>query len=266
MDLREFMFNATKDKQFTFNIFSQQQGVIAGTEELREQCSKIGISIADLCQEGSRVEEGSIVLKARGTPLQIILAEECLLGVIGKPSGIATAARMYAEGKPDGMQVVCGAWKKVDLRFKDIYRRAISLGGIPIRISESPFIYLDKNYVRMLGGIVPAVRRAVQYDPDRAICVQIRGEYSDLREEARQAIVNGASIIMADTGVADTLGEINQYLVSLNIRHKCKLAFSGGVTYDMLAYISEQGADIVDVGREIIDAPMLDFKLDVEVD
>jgi nicotinate-nucleotide pyrophosphorylase (carboxylating) len=43
-----------------------------------------------------------------------------------------------------------------------------------------------------------------------------------------------------------------------------QLAFGGGVTLRTVVEAAAAGADIVDVGRAIIDAPLLDFSLDVE--
>lgn len=44
---------------------------------------------------------------------------------------------------------------------------------------------------------------------------------------------------------------------------RIKFAFAGGVAAKDLAGLAEAGANIVDVGRSIIDAPLLDFRLDV---
>ena len=46
-------------------------------------------------------------------------------------------------------------------------------------------------------------------------------------------------------------------------RDRVRIAFAGGVSADGLEEVISAGADIVDVGRAIIDAPILDFRLDV---
>jgi len=46
-------------------------------------------------------------------------------------------------------------------------------------------------------------------------------------------------------------------------RQGVKIAFGGGVTSEMLEEVVGGGADIIDIGRAIIDAPILDFRLDV---
>ena len=42
-----------------------------------------------------------------------------------------------------------------------------------------------------------------------------------------------------------------------------RIAFAGGVTGLTLDDVIAAGADIVDVGRSVIDAPLLDFRFDV---
>lgn len=42
------------------------------------------------------------------------------------------------------------------------------------------------------------------------------------------------------------------------------LAFGGGVTSARLADVASAGANVVDIGREILDAPLLDLRFDVE--
>jgi len=43
-----------------------------------------------------------------------------------------------------------------------------------------------------------------------------------------------------------------------------KIAFGGNVTAQRLEEVVAAGADIIDIGRAIIDAPILDFRLDVQ--
>ncbi|HHW06247.1 MAG TPA: nicotinate-nucleotide pyrophosphorylase, partial [Clostridia bacterium] len=140
-------------------------------------------------------------------------------------------------------------------------RRAIATGGAGIRITEEPFVYLDKNYVRMFRGIGPAVRKARELE-GRAVVVQLRGERASLAEEAREAVQAGARILMVDTGNLEDLRLVKEVALE-DGRDQVKVAFGGGVTIDNLERVIAAGADIVDVGRAIIDAPLLDFSLDV---
>ena len=100
-----------------------------------------------------KVRPSEVIAVLRGNPKQMALAEEELIGWIAKSSGIATAARKAKAIAGRKLKVVSGAWKKMPVPIKDLIRQAILDGGIYYRISEKPFIYLDKNYVKILEGL-----------------------------------------------------------------------------------------------------------------
>jgi nicotinate-nucleotide pyrophosphorylase (carboxylating) len=68
---------------------------------------------------------------------------------------------------------------------------------------------------------------------------------------------------MVDTGKTEDLNRVVLASEKEAWRNNVKIAFAGSVSKDELETIIMMGADIVDVGRSIIDAPIMDFKLDV---
>jgi nicotinate-nucleotide pyrophosphorylase (carboxylating) len=146
--------------------------------------------------------------------------------------------------------------------LKQVLRDAILVGGAAIRISDEPFIYLDKNYVRMFGGVANAVRAAGAVG-HRTIAVQVRGETTRVEDEAVEAVSLGATIVMVDTGDTSELARVHAALGAAGCRQQVKLAFGGGIRLGSVGALSRLGADILDIGTEIIDAPIVDFRLDV---
>lgn len=263
MDIRDFLFAPLTGCTYMLEITARQQGVLAGTEKLQKEAQELGLKLEELSPDGTKIEEGKCICRAWGDAWQVARAEEQLLGVIGKASGVATAAAEIVDRAQGRIRVVCGAWKKVPPEVRQDLRQAIAVGGAGIRIVDEPFVYLDKNYVRMFGGVGPAVRRARKLE-GRVVVVQLRGEEAPLTEEAKEAVAEGANILMVDTGKLQDLVLVNEVASKEGFREKIRLAFSGGVTRDELDEIIAAGADIVDVGRAIIDAPLLDFTLDVK--
>jgi nicotinate-nucleotide pyrophosphorylase (carboxylating) len=261
MDIREHMFRAC-GREFAFAIFANQKGIFIGSEKLLKAAKDMELEDVWIAGDGTLLSEKTMVLKASGNPFQVTQAEETLLGLIGKPSGVATAARNFVEMTGGRIKVVCGAWKKVFPESKEDLRKAIAVGGAGIRMTEEPFLYLDKNYVRMLGGIDRVVQRAVTL-PGRTVVVQLRGEYGPIAHEAKTAVEAGAGILMVDTGNVLDLQAVDRAGTEGGWRKQVKIGFAGGVTVEDLKSLAEAGADIVDVGRAIIDAPILDFRLDV---
>ena len=223
----------------------------------------IGLENIKSVNEGHVLKSGGCIFKATGDAERIIRSEEMLMGVIGKPSGVATAAANLVKIADERVKVVCGAWKKVAPKIRGDLRQAIMTGGAGIRITDAPFVYLDKNYVRMIGGVKNAVIMAKAYEPERIISVQVRGETGPVEEETEQAYHAGAGIIMVDTGKLADLEAAVSVAEKGGWRSEVKIAFAGGVMETDIENAIRVGVDIIEAGRSIIDAPMLDLSLDI---
>jgi len=222
----------------------------------------LGIELEEIVADGSNVKRGDVVMKLRGNPKQIALAEDVLIALLSKTSGIATAASKAARLSGGDFQIVCGGWRKMPIEIKEMIRDALIFSEVGIRITDKPFVYLDKNYVRIFGGITGALVAANKIK-GRSKVIQLRGETKGISEEAVEAIEAGANILMVDTG---NLGDVEAVVDELNIRklrNRVKIAFAGGVKLKDIRKLREKDIDIVEIGREIIDAPLLDMTLDV---
>lgn len=155
--------------------------------------------------------------------------------------------------------------------IKPRIRSAIAAGGASVRICDEPMVYLDKNYVEMLGGIQASLRAAEQLEGRKKV-VQIRGKYEngDIVREAFSAVSAGADIVFVDTGRLSDIRKVCEALLPALRSWKeefgyrdVKLAYAGGVRFEQLSELRSLGVDIVGVGRAIIDAPLLDMHMDV---
>lgn len=264
MDFRLFLFEPLDGKLFTANLTAVESGILAGITSALDSASQLGLTVLDHLCDGSDLQPGVCVLSLRGAAEQIARAEEELLGCIGKPSGVATAACRFAALSGGRARIVCGAWKKVAPEIRKRLREAIAIGGAGMRLVDEPFVYLDKNFVRMFGGISEVVGRARSMN-GRIVIVQIRGETGPIAEEALLACSAGAGVLMVDTGNVEDLREVVDAAHRRGFRQRVKIAFGGGVTSERLEEVISAGPDIIDIGRAIIDAPILDFRLDVQV-
>ena len=148
--------------------------------------------------------------------------------------------------------------------IKSIVREAVVCGGAAFRITDQPFLYLDKNFVRMLGGI-EATLNAVASVRGKLKVIQLKGEFSSVAQEAITAVTHGADILMIDTGVLADFAAARRALEAMGLRQQVKLAFARGVRLENIPAMKGLGIDILDIGAEIVDAPLLDMKLDVSV-
>jgi len=262
MEIRAYLFEPLKGDSFVAQLNAAEPGILAGTELLRKRSAELGFAIEFLAEDGSMVTSGSTILRLIGEAEEIARAEEELLACVGKSSGVATAAARFRAQAGNRARIVCGAWKKVTPESRKVLRQAIAVGGVGIRLIDEPFVYLDKNYVRMFGSVKKVVERACGIE-SRIVAVQIRGDTDHIFREACEAFEAGARVFMIDTGNVADLGTVVETADREGFRAHVRIAFAGGVTSLTLGSVIAAGADIVEVGRPIIDANLLDFRLDV---
>lgn len=261
-DIRDEIFRQVDSHMVTAALSFTRAGMVAGLANAMELAKEIGLEVLSNVQDGMWVGANETVLLLRGTPKQIAMAEEQLIGVISKVSGIATAASKacaLADGK---IEIVCGSMKKIFPSMKQQIRHAIYQAGAKIRISDEPFIYLDKNYIRIFGSVKKSLE-AVKDLKGYLRVVQIRREGAGITEDTKEACLCGADILMIDTGNPEDISVVQQVVAELGLTGKVKLAFAGDVKLEDIPALSELTLDKLCVGRAIADAPLLDLKLDV---
>jgi nicotinate-nucleotide pyrophosphorylase (carboxylating) len=256
-DPRETIFAGIADRTFEAALIADDEGIVSPVAAAVEAAQELGLDIEFELPEAAHVRPGDEILRFRGTPMQIALAEEQVVGLLAKASGIATAARHFVDRTLGSPRIVSGAWKKLPLSVKDTIRSAIEAGGAEPRIATGPFVYLDKNFVTMLGGVEATLaavagmaghRKVIQLDDPAMAVAAARG---------------GADIVFIDTGrVADIAVAAGQ-LRDAGLRGRVELAFGGGVRLEDIDELKRLDVDTVDVGRAIVDAPLLDMRVRV---
>lgn len=261
-DIREIIFAAEKDYAVVAAISVERDGVVSGIEQAVEAAQELGLVALSNVQDGMRVSKGETVLTVFGDPIQIVKGEERLIGLMSKASGIATAAANAVELAKGRIEIVCGSYKKMPDLAKHLLQRAVVAGGAKQRIAPLPFVYLDKNYISILGGIEQTLKAASRLDGYTTV-IQLRGNGMPIEQEALLALRNGADVLMIDTGNQEDIVRVMEALQAEHGRDRVKVAFAGNVNIRDIPRLADQGIDILCIGKEIVDAPLLDMKLDV---
>jgi len=261
-DLRDDIFKSVMTRSVTADIIAEDAGVMAGIQAARDKAISLGLNIIRMAVEGQSVQKGDVIAKVSGNPKQIAVAEDQLIGLVAKPSGIATATRNCVDRAGPDIQIVCGAWKKMPVVLKQTIRDAIVTGGGYFRISWDPFLYLDKNYIQMLGGIKSSLQAVAHFTGFKKV-VQIKGRQKDITLEALEAAELDADIIFVDSGQPQDLQKIADLLNRKGLRNGLKIAFGGSVKIEDIDRFKDLPLDILEIGRQIVDAPLLDLKLEV---
>ncbi|MEW6301408.1 MAG: hypothetical protein AB1671_27360, partial [Thermodesulfobacteriota bacterium] len=119
-DPRPQLFAGLNGRRFLARLVAEEEGVFCGACWLEACARDLGLQGPVLLEDGAEVHPGVVVAEFSGSALQIARGEEQLLGVIGKPSGIATAARRAVRAADGRARVVAGGWKKMPLPLKEM--------------------------------------------------------------------------------------------------------------------------------------------------
>jgi nicotinate-nucleotide pyrophosphorylase (carboxylating) len=260
-DIRDQIFRGHRHRNVTAVVIAEAAGLLSGIQRAQKLAEGLGLSFQSDLNDGDSFDATAELARVSGKPFQIVKAEEVIIGTLSKTSGIATRARQMSHEVGSRCRVVSGGWKKMPHDIKDMVRQAVVHGGAGIRIIDGPFIYLDKNYVRILGGVREALEAVVPIE--RSTVIQIRGETGPVAQEAIEAARAGAAVIMIDTGRSDDLTKVAAALREEGLRSKVQIAFAGNISLDDIPALSKQDVDILDIGYAILDAPCLPIRFDV---
>lgn len=270
-DIRDDLFYDIRYRNVTACLYADSDGIISGIANALAAADDIGLTVDYSVIEGTEIMAGDLIMQISGSPKHITMAEDRMIGKISKFSGVATAARTFAKKAGNRIRVVCGSWKKMPEALKQDLRIAAGTGGVYTHILNEPMIYMDKNYVAMFGGIQAALMAASKLGGRKKV-VQICGRYEngDIVREAWTAIRSGADIVFIDTGKIEDLKAVTEALKPIihdleesGGYRKVEFAYAGGIHLSEMEDLINAGADAIDVGRSICDAPLLDLHLEV---
>ena len=264
-DIRDTIFKGIFDRKITATITAEKGGCLSGIDEAEKAALEIGIEIGFYKNEGDELNPGDKIAWVSGSPKQITVAEDRIIGCMSKFSGIATAARRAVSLADGRIRIVSGSLKKMPNEIKGSIRKAIATGGADVRISRTPMVYLDKNYIRMLGSIKDALKSVEELD-NLVKVIQIKGKDKSVVEETLEAIEGGCNLLMVDSGNIDDLEECLKTLESTGKGGEVKVAFSGGIKIVDIPELCRYKIEALCIGKEIVDALLLDMKLDVSAD
>lgn len=261
IDIRDIIFANILEQKYEALLIPEMDGCISGVAEACKYAYDLKIDLKLYFNEGDSIEAGKAVGIITANPKNIALAEEKIIGTLSKYSGIATASKKAVELSKGNVKIVSGSLKKMPPAMKEGIRTAIVSGGASCRLDDQ-MIYLDKNYIKMLGGIPEALESVKELTGYKKV-IQIKGKNASIEEETKQAIENGCDILMIDTGIIEDLHRCIKVTDLMVYRNKVKIAFAGGVKIENIPELSKMDVDILCIGKDIVDAPLLDMKLDV---
>ena len=242
-------------RHYSAVVTPTEPGLVAGTALVCPPSTDPAGQWDIVAAEGEQADAGQPLILIEGSPWEISVAEDHALGVLGFAGGIACRGAKIKAAAPGGLRIVCGGWKKLPAALKPVLRAGLDVAGLSHRLLDGDFVYVGKNQVAMFGGVADAVTAARELR-NGPVSVQV----VDVAQ-ALQAVDAGAAIVMVDTG---QLADLAAICVALRNRgDDVRVAYAGGVHAGQLRQIADIGADIVDIGRAVLDAPLWDLRLEV---
>ena len=237
-------------------VTAKEDLVLCGLETAREVFAAVDAELVftSLKKDGDFVKKGEKVLTLEGRTLSILKGERTALNFMQRLSGIATAAREYAEiGKKYGVMIVDTRKTQPGLRRLDKY--AVRTGGARNhRISLADSVMIKDNHIAAAGSITAAVQKiksVIGHTP------KVEVETTNLAE-VKEALQAGADIIMLDNMTPEQVAVCKQEIAGRAITE-----VSGGVNKTNLAAYCAARPDVISMGALTHSVPAKDLSLKI---
>lgn len=249
-----------KDDVSVGQIFSKEDGILAGIDIAREIFESRDITVIFNLNDGTEISKGDLLIHVVGNTRDILLLERTVLNLLMRMSGVATAANHYVNLVKDYDVIVAGTRKTAPAIAKfDKY--ALAVGGADThRFSLDDMVLIKDNHIMAVGTPLDALKKAQN---NVSFSKKIEIEVETL-EDAIQCVENKADIVMLDNMDPLEVKEVLNQLNKLGIRNNSLIEVSGGINHETICEFAEAGVDIISSGALTHSTRSLNFGLDLK--
>lgn len=249
-----------KDDVSVGQIFSKEDGILAGIDIAREIFESRDITVIFNLNDGTEISKGDLLIHVVGNTRDILLLERTVLNLLMRMSGVATAANHYVNLVKDYDVIVAGTRKTAPAIAKfDKY--ALAVGGADThRFSLDDMVLIKDNHIMAVGTPLDALKKAQN---NVSFSKKIEIEVETL-EDAIQCVENKADIVMLDNMDPSEVKEVLNQLDKLGIRNNSLIEVSGGINHETICEFAEAGVDIISSGALTHSTRSLNFGLDLK--
>jgi len=236
-------------------IVAKSHCIVAGLEVAAEAFRQLdpGCVFNASKHDGEPCQPGDVVAELTGHAAPMLTAERTALNFLQRLSGIATVTRRFVAAS--GGRITVLDTRKTTPTLRALEKYAVRAGsGTNHRSGLDDGILIKDNHVRLVGGVLEAVRRMQAAKPEMPI--EVEAQSLAQVDEALQA---GADIILVDNLAAEEIRE-----AVARARGRAQVEISGGVTIERLPELAATGADYVSVGALTHSAPAADLSFELE--
>ena len=241
-------------------LLCKSQGILAGVPFFDAIFEELGCKVEWLYNEGSEVSSICTVAKVTGKVNKILLGERTALNCITRASGIATKVKRLGQlkEKEEWHGEIAGT-RKTTPGFRMVEKYALLVGGVSThRYDLSSMIMLKDNHIWTAGNITQAVKDARKVG---GFSVKIEVECRSV-EEAREAAIAGADIVMLDNFIPEALhkaaGVLKKEFPKLIIEA------SGGINEGTITEYFGPNVDVISMGSLTQGYSTVNFSLKIK--
>ena len=249
-----------EDKNVSARIEARENLIAAGIEECVWLFSYYGVKADAEVSDGDSVAPGQRMISLYGSVYKILSLERTCLNLMGRMSGIATAASRAQEAVSvinSHARVAATRKTAPGLRYFD--KKGVKIGGGLTHRYNLSDAYLIKDTHRALVPIDEAIARAKKYSDKPVEC-----EVESI-DDAVLAASCGADTVMFDNMSVSDMKKAVEALKSAGLRDKVKLELSGGIKPENFAEYSGLDVDIVSMGALTHSVKCADVSLEIDI-
>lgn len=251
-------------------IISNEEGVLAGMEELQAFASHQEISIKPCAKDGDSLAAGGTVAKLTGPPEKLLSLERIGLDLLGRLSGIATLTSRFIGQCREAGRVSLACTRKTLWGWLD--KKGVYIGGgLTHRLGLWQGILVKDNHLKILKSlgnhspVEEAIQRISQALGEKSpafleIEVETKQEALLLAETfSKKAKKTIPTAMLLDNFPPNEIREIARNLKERGLRDQIILEASGRIRKENLSNYARTGVDILSVGFLTHSAPLFDF-------
>ena len=247
------------DEEILGTIFTKQDCILAGLEEIMEMFRFYGIECNPLANDGQKLRAGEDVLEVKGKAKDILKLERTAINLLSHMSGIATLANKAVEkARAINPDVRVAITRKTIPGLRNLEKKAAMIGGADThRLRLDDHILIKDNHLAVVGDVKEAVERAKKVSFVRKIEIEC-----ETLEDALSAVDAGADIVMLDNFSPEDAEKAYDEIKSRNPRIIVEV--SGGINLNNIEDYAKS-ADVISMGYITHSAPAIDFSMEVEL-
>jgi len=257
-DLTSKLFDI--QRQVTATICANEDGIIAGIEEVHYFFSKTSLRLTAEIKDGVSVCKDEKILQLIAPAVDILKYERTILNILQRMSGIATNAsrlQLLLGEKPRIAATRKTQWGLLD-------KKAVSVGGgLTHRLSLSDGILIKDNHLNLLSyNQEESLKEILQNIGHKNVEIEVESpsQAKLIKKIWQDMYADRPLILMLDNFTREDALKTIQDLHKSNII----VELSGGIDGSNISHYSQLGADVISLGSLTHSSHALDMSLQFE--